>query len=91
MSKRLLTKIITSLVNDRAKAKEYGVSLINIPDFDYVHFAEGLESSRRLELYFLGFSREAQEELATTLPNIEVYPANMEEDNFEWEIRIPIE
>ena len=71
MSKRLLTKIITSLVNDRAKAKEYGVSLINIPDFDYIQFAEGLESSRRLELYFLGFSREAQEDLAATLPNIE--------------------
>ena len=71
MSKRLLTKIITSLVNDRAKAKEYGVSLINIPDFAYIQFAAGLESSRRLELYFLGFSREAQEDLAATLPNIE--------------------
>ncbi len=71
MSKKLLTKIITSLVNERARAMQYGVSLINIPDFDYVRFAEGLSSTRQLELYFLGFSREAQEVLAASLPNVD--------------------
>ena len=71
MSKKLLTQIITSLVNERAKAMQYGVSLINIPDFDYVRFAEGLNSTRQLELYFLGFSREAQDALAVSLPNVD--------------------
>ena len=71
MSKKLLTQIITSLVNERANAMQYGVSLINIPDFDYIRFAEGLSSTRQLELYFLGFSREAQEALAASLPNVD--------------------
>ena len=35
MSKKLLTKIITELVNGQAKAMEYGVSLINIPESDH--------------------------------------------------------
>ena len=57
MSKNLLTKIITELVNRQAKAMEYGVSLINIPEFDYVGFVQGLNSSRSLELFFLGLSK----------------------------------
>ena len=68
MSKKLLTQIIIKLVNGHAKAKEYGVSLINIPEFDYPRFVQGLDSSRNLELFFLGFSDEAQAELASQLP-----------------------
>ena len=71
MSKNLLTKIITELVNGHAKAMEYGVSLINIPEFDYVGFVRGLNSSRSLELFFLGFSNEVQAELTESLPELE--------------------
>ncbi len=71
MSKKLLTQIIIKLVNGHAKAKEYGVSLINIPEFDYPRFVQGLDSSRNLELFFLGFSDEAQAELASQLPQLE--------------------
>ena len=71
MSKKLLTKIITELVNGQAKAMEYGVSLINIPEFDYVGFVRGLNSSRSLELFFLGFSNEVQAELTESLPELE--------------------
>ena len=71
MSKKLLTQIIIKIVNGHAKAKEYGVSLINIPEFDYPRFVQGLDSSRNLELFFLGFSDEAQAELASHLPQLE--------------------
>ena len=71
MSKKLLTKIITELVNGQAKAMEYGVSLINIPEFDYVGFVRGLNSSRSLELFFLGFSNEVRAELTESLPELE--------------------
>ena len=71
MSKNLLTKIITELVNRQAKAMEYGVSLINIPEFDYVGFVQGLKSSRSLELFFLGFSNKSQVELEKSLPSLE--------------------
>ncbi len=71
MSKNLLTKIITKLVNGHAKDMAYGVSLINIPEFDYVSFVQGLNSSRSLELFFLGFSQEYQEELSANLPKID--------------------
>lgn len=70
MSKKLLTKIITELVNGHAEDMEYGVSLINIPEFDYVSFVQGLNSSRRLELFFLGFSAETQAKLVAILPQL---------------------
>lgn len=47
MEKTLLTKVVTQLVNERANAQEYGVALVNIPDFDYVAFALGLSSERK--------------------------------------------
>ena len=47
MEKTLLTKVITQLVNERARAQEYGVALVNIPDFDYVSFVQGLSSERK--------------------------------------------
>lgn len=56
MEKTLLTKVIVQLVNERAKAQEYGVALVNIPDFDYVAFAQGLSSERKIALFFIGFS-----------------------------------
>ena len=35
MSKDLLSQVIIALVNEHAAAKDYGVSLVTIPDFDY--------------------------------------------------------
>lgn len=56
MEKTLLTKIVTQLVNERANAQEYGVALVNIPDFDYVAFALGLSSEKKGGLVLLGLS-----------------------------------
>ena len=53
MEKALLTKVVTQLVNERANAQEYGVALVNIPDFDYVAFALGLSTQKKPDLLFM--------------------------------------
>ncbi len=68
MEKTLLTKVITQLVNERAKAQEYGVALVNIPDFDYVAFVQGLSSERKAALFFLGFSPATRTCIENQLP-----------------------
>lgn len=69
MSKRLLTQVVTKLVNEYATAKEYGVSLVTIPDFNYVQLAQELDTSRCVQLFFLGFSKQQEQELIDTLPD----------------------
>ncbi len=71
MSKNLLTQVVTRLVNEYAKAKEYGVSLITIPDFDYEAFARDISIAGQAQLFFLGFTKEQEEVFKTALPNRE--------------------
>ena len=72
MEKILLTKVITQLVNERAKAQEYGVALVNIPDFDYVAFVQGLSSERKAALFFLGFPAATRARIEGELPQGEM-------------------
>lgn len=67
MEKTLLTKVVTQLVNERANAQEYGVALVNIPDFDYVAFALGLSSERKAALFFLGFPESTRSRIESEL------------------------
>lgn len=71
MEKTLLTKVITQLVNDRARAQEYGVALVNIPDFDYVSFVQGLASERKAALFFLGVPTATRARIESELPQSE--------------------
>lgn len=71
MEKTLLTKVITQLVNERARAQEYGVALVNIPDFDYVSFVQGLASERKAALFFLGFPTATRARIESELPQSE--------------------
>lgn len=71
MEKTLLTKVITQLVNERARAQEYGVALVNIPDFDYVSFVQGLSSERKAALFFLGFPTATRARIESELPHSE--------------------
>lgn len=71
MEKTLLTKVITQLVNERARAQEYGVALVNIPDFDYVSFVQGLSSERKAALFFLGFPTATRARIESELPQSE--------------------
>lgn len=70
MSKLLLTKVITNLVNEYLKSDEYGVALVTIPDFDYAQFAQGLSARRKSELFFLGFDTNQRTELSDSLPDL---------------------
>ncbi len=71
MSRKLLTNVVVNLVNRYAASQEYGVSLVNIPNFDYVDFASKLSSKKTIELYFLGFSSEGERDLSASLPTLE--------------------
>ena len=64
----LLTKVITILVNKKEKSGEYGVSVINIPEFNYIDFVNGLSFERKIGLFFLGFDNETEAELRSKLP-----------------------
>lgn len=69
MSKKLLTQVVTKLVNEYSVAKDYGVSLVTIPDFNYYQFVESLDSNRCVQIFFLGFSKQQEQELVNSLPN----------------------
>lgn len=71
MEKTLLTKVITQLVNERARAQEYGVALVNIPDFDFVSFVQGLASERKAALFFLGFPTATRARIESEFPQSE--------------------
>lgn len=73
MCKKLLTKVITQLVNECAGAQEYGVALVNIPDFDYIEFARGISSERKVELFFLGFSEDEKAVIEGSLSRDETF------------------
>ena len=64
--RKLLTEVITYLVNKKANTGEYGVSIINLSDFDYAEFAKGIDCEKHSELFFLGFSN--HEDLQSVLP-----------------------
>ncbi len=64
----LLTNVIIELVNKFATSQEYGVSLVNIPDYDYSYFISKLYAKKRIEVFFLGFSPEGEKRLQESLP-----------------------
>ena len=69
MQNDLLVKVITDLTNKKEIANEYGVSILNLPEFDYVDYVENLSSSRNVALFFLVFSKIQEEHLSTQLPH----------------------
>lgn len=68
MQNDLLTQVITNLVSKKETANEYGISIINIPEFDYADFASNIASGRDIDFFFLGVSSEAEKELKEKLP-----------------------
>lgn len=71
MSRKLLTNVVVNLVNRYAASQEYGVSLVNIPDFDYGDFVLRLSNKKSIEIFFLGFSGDREQEISNTLPVID--------------------
>lgn len=71
MSRMLLTNVAVNLVNKYISSQEYGVSLVNIPDFDYAEFSSKLIDKKSIAIFFLGFTKEATDQLQATLPALE--------------------
>lgn len=69
MQNDLLTQVLTDLVSKKEAANEYGVSILNIPEFDYADFVNNLAPSRGVEFFFLGFSSDSEKEMLKQLPN----------------------
>ncbi|MDL2233981.1 hypothetical protein LJC63_10460, partial [Ruminococcaceae bacterium OttesenSCG-928-L11] len=55
----LLTNAIIEIANQKTSQDCFGMSIAGLPDFDYKGLAQGIHTSKQLELYFLGFDREA--------------------------------
>lgn len=71
MSRKLLTNVVVNLVNRYASSQEYGVSVVNVPDFDYDDFVSKLSDKKKAEVFFLGFSETAIGRLNEILPSLE--------------------
>lgn len=55
MSRKLLTNVVVNLVNKYAASQEYGVSLVNIPDFNYSDFISRLSDKKSIDIFFWDF------------------------------------
>lgn len=71
MRRELLTNVVVNLVNRYASSQEYGVSIVNVPDFDYCDFVSKLSDKKMIEVFFLGFSEAVICSLSDTLPSVE--------------------
>ena len=69
MSNVLLTKVVTDLVNRKARSDAYGISLISIPDFDYTDFLSRLKLKKKAEVFFLGFSCAVEQSISAQRPD----------------------
>lgn len=81
MKNGLLTGAAKDLIVRHIENKDYGVQLVNLPDFDFVELVELLPIEQSLEIYFLGFSREMENMIIARLPRISgvVYSFSVEE------------
>lgn len=68
MTGDLLTNVIVETISKYAASKEYGISLVNIPHFDYVEMAKKIKSEKKMEIFFLGFDEKIIYELHSNLP-----------------------
>ncbi|MCR5205953.1 MAG: hypothetical protein K6E47_12985 [Lachnospiraceae bacterium] len=68
MTGDLLTNVIVETISKYAASNEYGISLVNIPHFDYIEMAKSMTTNKRMEIFFLGFDEEMIDMLNTNLP-----------------------
>lgn len=70
MTARLLTQVVTRIVNNKEKTGAYGVSILNLPHFDYSEFVRNLKGKKNKQVFFLGFTYEDESSLKGLLPII---------------------
>lgn len=66
----LLTSVIADMVNKKAADGNYGVSISNLPPFDYVNFVSSLRIDACVEIFFLGFNKTEVDDLTLNLPTV---------------------
>lgn len=71
MATRLLTQVVTRIVNNKEKTGTYGVSILNLPHFDYADFVQSLKGDKFKQVFFLGFTYEDEALLKGILPTID--------------------
>lgn len=71
MAAKLLTQVVTRIVNNKEKAGAYGVSILNLPHFEYAEFVQNLKGDKGKQVFFLGFTYEDENSLKGILPIIE--------------------
>lgn len=81
MARDLLTNVIVEAISRFAASKEYGISIVNIPHFDYVEMTKNIKADKKLEIFFLGFDEDMMNKLITGLPenNDVKYSFNIED------------
>jgi len=67
MDNKLLTNVVVQLVNEK---NQYGVSITNLPTFDYASFVNEVKSDKHIEFFFLGFLKSDEEALKLALPTL---------------------
>ena len=67
MKNFLLTTVITKIINKYITSEDYGVSLLNIPEFDYSEFSKKVSTKKKIELFFLGFDKSKEKEISENI------------------------
>ena len=66
--KGLLTETISQIVKEKIKQDNgFGVSIVSLPDIDYLQFIALLGSEKKLEIYFLGYDENKKQELQRSI------------------------
>ena len=66
--KGLLTETISQIVKEKIKQDNgFGVSIVSLPDIDYLQFIALLGSEKKLEIYFLGYDKNKKQELQQSI------------------------
>ena len=68
MASVLLTTVVTELVKKKIENQEYGVSIINLPDFNYQAFSQEIVTDKPIGIFFLGYSDAEIEALKNNFP-----------------------
>ena len=65
----ILSDVLVNIANEKiGQENGYGISIINLPEIDFKYFVCSLDDTANIEIYFLGYGKEKEEELKETSP-----------------------
>lgn len=64
----ILSDVLVNIANEKIRQENgYGISIINLPEIDFKYFVCSLDDTANIEIYFLGYGKEKEEELKETI------------------------